>query len=92
MSNAGPPIVIDLIKGRLSSAPQFTILGTTFTCWIVENGNRYEWHTDPIKYTVGRNTGAMTTWASIDGEIIGDNFKSLKTAMVAAITYEDILR
>lgn len=62
----------------------FTIANVTFRCWIVEDGQRYEWRSLDGRLTAGRNVGLSTCWARAQGRHLGSHFKDLKTAMFSA--------
>lgn len=66
---------------RKSTAPPFTIGGTTFQCWITDDGQRYEWRSADGRLTVGRNTGRSSCWGRRGGNLVGSSYPSLKAAM-----------
>ena len=66
-----------------SSAGPFEFGGKTWICWIVDDGQRYEWRSECGAYAVWRDG---KTFRARRGERISDReFGSLVTAMQAAL-------
>lgn len=68
---------------RKADIPPFRIGDLEFSCWSVDNGDRYQWATPGGRGVVGRNVGASTCWARIDGVEVGRDFPGLRAAMLA---------
>lgn len=66
---------------RRSSAPEFTIDGVRFACWVTDAGQRYEWRSACGRAAVWR--AGRTILARADGSGIGSQFVSLRHAMAA---------
>jgi hypothetical protein len=73
------------MTARPSTIPAFKILGVNFVCWVVDDGQRYEWRAPSFNLFAGRNEGRGTYWASHGSRVLGRNFTSLRLAMIAAV-------
>lgn len=78
----------ELIPDRLADIKPFRLLGMTWNCWLVANGQRYAWRPETAPLVVYRNTGKFTYTARCNGLVIGDNYVNARAAMIAAINAE----
>jgi hypothetical protein len=91
-----------------SSAPPFTVAGTTFRCWIIPAGKneagvdgiKYVWVSDDLRLSCGKAPARFEEyvnedgeaafraipqyWAAIDRVYVGQNYPSLKKALIEA--------
>lgn len=65
-----------------SSAPPFTLIGVKWKCWVIEDGQAYEWRSSCGKFSVTRN--ARTFVGKREGRIIGKGYSTIREAMSAA--------
>lgn len=65
-----------------SSAPRFTLANVIWQCWVVDDGQAYEWRSSCGRFTVRRN---VRLFAAREGErILGKQFQTIRAAMEAA--------
>lgn len=72
--------------------PDFETAGVTFRCFAAPDGvnelgipaTRLIWRGVGVPAVVGRNVGMRACWAKANGQIVGQAFPSLKSAMKAA--------
>lgn len=67
-----------------SAVPSFTINNVTFTCWITDKGQVYEWPDETGRAKLRRNIGSSRCSAMVDGKIISKDLASGRDAMSAA--------
>lgn len=65
-----------------SEAPPFEIRGVKWICWVVDEGQRFEWRA-PGGRRAGRNAGGASCWAKRGSETVGTWYASLREAMEA---------
>lgn len=70
---------------QISCVDPITISGVKWTCYVVDNGNRYEWRSPGGRGLAARNEGKGSFWAKTDGRSVGTAFPTLKLAMGAAV-------
>lgn len=70
---------------RLSDVSSIILHGVLWSCYVVENGQRYEWRSPGGRGKAGRNVGKSTHWATLDGRDVGKAHASLRLAMAAAV-------
>lgn len=67
-----------------SSAPDFKLRGITWECWIVDDGQAYEWRSSCGRYAVIRDG---EHWRAKRGERLGQiEYPTIKAAMLGAST------
>lgn len=66
-----------------STVPCFSVAGVTFECWVTDAGHRYEWRSTCKRAAAGRQVALC--WAVVDGRRIGDQYETLRRAMLAAV-------
>lgn len=69
----------------LADIKPFRLKGVLWRCWLVENGQRYEWRAEGLPLFVSRNVGASTYGARYRDRKIGNWYANAREAMAVAI-------
>ena len=72
-----------MIPDRPSAAPDFTLRGIRFQCWITDAGQRFEWRSICGRFVVGRL--GPRWWARAEGRDKGSHHATPRAAMEAAL-------
>lgn len=67
---------------RQSVVPAFKNFAVTWQCWIVDEGQAYEWRSTCNQYRVRRNERVFV--AMREARIIGKHYPTIRAAMDAA--------
>jgi hypothetical protein len=67
----------------------FAIGSIVFRCHAVDDG-RFEWRSDNGRFVCGRNIGKGSHWARCGEHRVGQNFPTLRGAMLAAVSFEHL--
>lgn len=77
--------VRDVVPDQLADIKPFRLKGVLWRCWLIENGQRYEWRAEGRPLFVSRNVGASTYGARIGDRRVGNWFANAREAMANAI-------
>ena len=77
--------VVETVPDRLADIADFRLKGVLWRCWLIENGQRYEWRAEGKPLAVFRNVGASTYSARHNGKKVGNWYANAREAMAVAI-------